>query len=74
MSRRNISETSKSDYEKALKDRGYNSVNLNYRKYSQTSERNKNRNIIWFNLTLNKNDVTYIAKLFLNLVDKYFPK
>ena len=40
----------KPEYEKALKDSGYDSVELNYNQNKQReSRRNRNRNIIWFN-------------------------
>ena len=61
-SSRNISETSKSGYEKVIKGSGYNTANLNYRKHSQTSKQNRNRNTIWFNPPFNKNVVTIVAQ------------
>ena len=47
---------------------------LNYMKQaSQKIRRNRQRNIIWFNPTFNKNVKTNIARNFLCLIDKHFP-
>ena len=67
-------------YQKALQNSGYrhkltykcpkndnNSININKIK------RNRQRQIIWFNLSFNLKTKTKIGKLFLNLLDKHFP-
>ena len=67
-----IFNNAKGEYESALKDSGY-TVNLNYNK-EEKKPRNRKRNVIWFNPPYNKNVSTNIAKKFLNLIDKHFPK
>ena len=45
--------------------------------YAQTevkNNRNRSRNIIWFNPPFSQNVKTNIGKLFLKLVKKHFPK
>ena len=62
-------------YEEKLKNSGYK-TKLTYSP-PQITNNNKNkrkRNIIWFNPPFNKNVSTKIGKLFLNLIDKHFPK
>ena len=65
----------KPEYEKALKDSGYESVELKYNQNKQReSRRNRNRNIIWFNPLFSRTVSTNAAKRFLNLLDHHFPK
>ena len=61
-------------YEKALKESGYR-VELKYNPEKQErKQQNRKRNIIWFNPPFNKSLDTKIAKTFLSLIDKHFPK
>jgi hypothetical protein len=63
----------KDDYEKALKESGY-TKNLNFLQNNPPRRRNRQRNIIWFNPPFSKNVETNVAKKFLNLLDKHFPR
>ena len=65
---------SKIDYEKALKESGYKPVDLKYAKITEKRYHNRNRKIIWFNPPFNKDVSTSVAKKFLDLLDKHFPK
>ena len=70
-----IFNTSKLDYEDALKKSGYTEP-LIYIPPKPTG-RNPNgrkRKIIWFNPPFNANVSTNIVKIFLRLVDKHFPR
>ena len=63
-------------YQEALKRSGYNH-SLKYKPSTQlnsTKNINRKRKIIWFNPPFNKNVSTPIAKNFLKLVNKHFPK
>ena len=72
-SNQTIFDTSKTDYEEALKKSGYENINLTYSKPNLTKRRrNRGRNIIWFNPPFNKNVSTNVAKKFLSLVNKHF--
>ena len=63
------------EYEKALKDSGYDSVELNYNQNKQRESRpNRNRNIIWLNPPFSRTVSTNVAKRFLILLDHHFPK
>ena len=65
----------KPEYGKALKDSGYEKVNLKYR--AQKKQRKKNnwiRKVILFNPPYSKQGSTNIAKRFLNLLDWHFSK
>ena len=64
----------KIDYEKALKDSGNKSVNLTFKKPSEKQNRTRSRKITWFNPPFNKSVTTSVAKRFLNLVHRHFPK
>ena len=62
-----VSESTKSEYRDALKS-GFKSI-LKYKpKNTQRKNRNRRRNIIWFNSLFNKNVTT-----FFRLLDKHFP-
>jgi hypothetical protein len=66
---------SKTTYEEALKTSGYTNVELKYvPKKIPKGNKNRSRNIIWFNPPFNNNVSTNVAKKFLLLVDKHFPK
>ena len=64
-------------YTEALKKNGYN-TNLQFDKTctNKSNEKNKTRkwNITWFNPPFNINVATNVAKTFLSLIDKHFPK
>ena len=69
-----IFNSSKHEYEKALKDCGYSSAQLKYNSQNnKTPTRNRKRNILWFNPPFSKNVSTNVAKTFLNLLDRHFP-
>ena len=53
----------KGDYEKALKDGGFQSTKLEYKKTAEKQTKNRRRNI-WFNPPFNKNVSTNAAKRF----------
>ena len=64
----------KSAYESALKDSGHfssMSYNNNNTPYTQ---RNRNREVVWFSPPYSQNVKTNIGKIFMKLVKKYFPK
>ena len=60
-------------YNDALKSSGY-SEEIKYEKKTTTSKRSRSRNIIWFNPPFSMNVRTNVAKRFLNIVDKNFPR
>ena len=74
-SNENIFTIAKAPYEKALKESGYN-VKLSYKPTNKTNTQPKNRkrNITWFNPPYNQNVETKVARRFLQLIDKHFPK
>ena len=67
-------------YQKALQNSGYRHT-LTYKRPENHNnntninkiQRNRKRQIIWFNPTFNIKTKTKIGKLFLNLLDKRFP-
>ena len=61
-------------YEEALKRSGYNHNFKFNPENQQKRSRNRKRKIIWFNPPFNKNVSTPIAKIFLNLIKRHFPK
>ena len=69
-----IFDKAKIDYEKALKDSGYKSVNLTFKKAAEKQNRTRSHKIIWFNPPFIKSITTNVAKRFLNLVNRHFPK
>ena len=71
-SNKEIFDKSKADYEKGLRESGYN-PNLNFQTRPK-AKRKRNRKIIWFNPPFNKSVSTNIAKKFLLLLDKHFPR
>ena len=62
----------KQEYESALRESGYK-TDLKFNKKGQKN-RNRKRNIIWFNPPYNKNVINNIAQTFLRLIDKHFPR
>ena len=65
----------KSEYETALKNSGYQKAALKFHKEEQnTQKRKRSRSIIWFNPPFNRDVTTIVVKTFLKLLDKYFPK
>lgn len=70
-----IFDQAKQPYEKALKESGYN-TKLTYQptKASNNRTKNRKRKITWFNPPFNQNVETKIARKFLQLIDKHFPK
>ena len=64
-------------YTEALKKNGYN-TNLQFDKAgtNKSNEKNKTRkrNITWFNPPFNITVATNVAKTFISLIDKHFPK
>ena len=69
-----IFEQSKPDYEEALKKCGYK-AKLQYIQpnLQQNNTRRRTRKIIWFNPPFSLNIKTNVAKMFLQLIDTYFP-
>ena len=54
---------------------GYNHVKLTFNKEEhQPLKRTRHRNVIWFNPPFSRNVTTNVAKKFLSLLDKHFPK
>ena len=65
----------KSEYETALKSSICQKAELKFCKEEQnTKKRKRSCNIIWFNPPFSRNATTNVAKKFLNLLDKHFPK
>ena len=60
-------------YEKVLFGAGYD-VKLNYSPNKKTKQKNRKRNIIWFNPPCSKNVATKVGHYFLKLLDKHFPR
>ena len=59
------------DYNTALKKSGFNE-NIKYSP-NQPKQRNRKRQIIWFNPPYSVNVKTNVGKLFMKLIDKHFP-
>ena len=66
-------EKAKPLYEAALNESGYK-ITLTYTKTANVKNRNRARNIIWFNPPYSQNVKTNIGKTFLKLVKKHFPR
>ena len=66
-------EKAKPLYETALNESGYETT-MTYAKTATANNRNRARNIIWFNPPYRQNVKTYIGKTFLKLVKKHFPR
>ena len=67
-----IFNTAKCEYKDALKKSGFK-VDFKYTK-NQQKPKNRSWNIIWFNPPFNKAVSTNIAKIFLRLINRHFPK
>ena len=65
--------TAKVEYEDALKKSGYN-VDLKYTDSKSEKPKTRKRNIIWFSPPFSKSVSTNVAKTFLQLVTKHFPR
>ena len=65
---------SKQNYIEALEKSGYKNINLSFKKLVPPKKRTRKRNVIWFNPPFNKNISTNIAQIFLQLLDKHFPR
>ena len=64
-----------SEYETDLKKSGYHNGELKSHKEEQNNQKRKrSRNIIWFKPLLNKDVTKNVAKTFIYLLDKHFPK
>ena len=76
LSNEEIFNRSKADYKNALKDSGFQLIKLEYKKTAEEKKitTNKIYVYIWFNSPFNENVCRYIAKRFLNLIDKHSPK
>ena len=62
----------KANYEKALKESGFNNT-LQYNKRTPRSK-NRSRHVTWFNPPFNSAVTTDIGKQFLTLIEKHFPR
>ena len=62
----------KNEYDDALKKSGFDEK-LEYKKINK-KKRNRTRKIIWFNPPFDSSVHINVGKLFLNLLDKHFPK
>lgn len=72
-SNQEIFNNTKTIYEDALKDSGYNST-LTFNPDNKIQGRkNRSRQIIWFNPPFSKNVTTDIGRTFLKLIKKHFP-
>ena len=60
-------------YEKVLSETRFDDK-LKYNPNKKTKQKNKKRNIIWFNPPYSKNVVTKVGHYFLKLLDKHFPR
>ena len=61
-------------YEDALKASGYTESLIFTENEAKKKNRNRQRNIIWFNPPFSRNVATNIGGIFLKLLDKHFPK
>ena len=74
-SNKDVFDASKNEDEEALLKSGYKS-NLEFQKEisSEKKNRRRRRNIIWFNPPFSQTVKTNVARLFLRLLDKHFPR
>ena len=72
-SNQEIFNTGKVEYKDALKKLGCN-VDLKYTNNKSEKPKSQKRNIIQFKLTFGKSVSTNVAKIFLQLLTKHFPK
>ena len=62
-------------YNDALRSSGYDErIQFEENRQNRTNKKNRTRNIIWFNPPFSQNVQTNVAKSFLHLIDKHFPK
>lgn len=62
-------------YEKALESSGFDTSDLEYKSPDDTKQkRQRKRNITWFNPPFDMNCKTNVAKKFLDMITKYFPR
>jgi hypothetical protein len=61
-------------YNNALAASGYNEKIIFQKNLASTKLKSRSRNIIWFNPPFSQNVTTNIARNFLNLIEKHFPK
>ena len=74
-SSKEIFNETKSEHETPLKNSGYHKAELKFHKEEQnTQKRKQSRNMIWFNPPFSRNVSTNVAKTFLDLLLKHFPK
>ena len=73
-SNEDIFNNAKPVYEKALKDAGYTTTLTYTPPVERPPRRNRKRNVIWFNPPFSKSVETKIAKKFLSLIAKHFPR
>ena len=59
-------------YEKSLQESGYK-TSMSYAQTEVETNKNRSRNIIWFNPSFSQNVKTNIDKMFLKLIKKHFP-
>ena len=71
-SSKEIFDQSKQHYQDALKQSGHK-YTLEYKPIAENNQRQRQRNIIWFNPSFSKIVATNVGKSFLNLLDKHFP-
>ena len=71
-----VFDSSREDYEEALRKSGYKKTRLEYapqhKPNTPGTKRSRQRNITWFNPPFNKNVSTNVAKKFLSLIKKHF--
>ena len=73
-SSKEVFNTSKGEYEEALKRSGYSNISLLFQESSASHlKRQRHRNLIWFNLPYSHVVITNVAKKFLQLIDLHFP-
>ena len=60
-------------YEEALRKSGFNG-DMKYVEKQSEQRKIRKRNLTWFNPSFNQNVMTNVARQFLSLVDKHFPK
>ena len=60
-------------YEKAISEAGYDVI-LKYNPNKKAKQKNRKKNIIWFNPPYYKNLITEVGHYFLKLLDKHFPR
>ena len=73
-SNKEVFNTSKGEYEEALKRSDYSNISLSFHQSSTSHvKRQRHRNIIWFNPPYSRAVITNVVKKFLQLIDLHFP-